>query len=397
MKKFIIYTALFFSTIVANAQISFYPQTGFVFYNTNTFSVNQYTPFTMPYTLPNRLEGYAQLNDSSCPNTPIIFSTDGIDVYHGGTGAIVASGLLGQQTSTNAATILPVAGNKALIITTKAFSDANNEAYSSLLNYTGSCGGYTFTMPAATKNLQLIGGTVTSFSEKVTVIRKASGNDYWLLMHEATNAGAGSNQYLVFSISYATGVISFSASYNVGLPVKKIGGKGQMQAITAQVPGVTSAYFVGAAHFIRPGSLGGATDVLIMNTLTGALTFKETMLHGFLRPYGLEFSRAGSSLYVAFRNVAKTIFRYDPYVAPGSIFTTMTPSAYGASIPNFRFGQLQRTDNDAIYTALFTTNKLLYIPTSSSLASFPLAPPSLTTSAPAGTVFRFGLPNYWRN
>jgi hypothetical protein len=403
MKKFLIYITLFFSASYLHAQ-TFYPQTGSIFYNSNTFSVNNYAPFTMPYSLPNQQEGYAQLNDSACTTgglNPVIFSTNGLNVYNGGTGILepTAAGLLGEPNSTNAATIVPILGGKALIITTKAWSNATNEAYSSIISYVaGSCGVYTLNMPAATKNLQIIGtGGVTSFTEKVSVMRKPTGNDYWLLMHEATNAGIGSNKFLVFSISYATGSITAVAAHNAGLPIKKVGGKGQMQAVLGQDPTIGSAYLIGAAYFMKPLSMGGATDILIMNPTTGVVTLKETILYGAFRPYGLEFSRSGNYCYVAFRNVLKTIFRYDPYAAPGSIFTTAVPSGYGASVPPFRFGQLQRLDNDMIYTPLFGSNTLLYITASSLPTSFPLAPPSLTVNAPAGTVFRFGLPNYWRN
>jgi hypothetical protein len=401
MKKFLIYIALFFSAATLDAQI-INPQTGFLFYNTGTFSVDNYSAFTMPYTLPVQQEGYSQLNDSNCSNVPVIFSTNGINVYNGATGVVVASGLLGESNSTNAATIVPIFNNRALIITTKAFSSTTNEAYSSILTYTGSCSvGYTFTMPVITKNIQLTSFTgITSIAEKVTVLRVPGSNDYWLLMHEATNAGGGSGKFLVFRISYTTGTISAVNDYTVGLPVRKIGGKGQMQAIASQDPALGPIYLVGAAYFIKPTSMGGAVDVLIMNPSTGALSLKETITasYGWNRPYGLEFSRSGSLLYVASRNVNRTMMRYDASVAPGTIVTTAIPSAYsfiGSPIPNFRFGQLQRTENDAIYAPLFGSNRLMYIPVSSLPASFPAAPPATTISGV--NPFRFGLPNYWRN
>jgi hypothetical protein len=398
MKKFILYIALFCISFSTKAQLGFNPQTGFVFFNSpSTYSISNYSPFAMPYTLPSQLEGYAQLNDS-CLNTPVIFSTNGIDVFNGATGAVVASGLLGQTNSTNAATIVPISGNRALIITTKNWSSTTNEAYTSILNYTTGvgCSPYSFSMPIATKNIQLIGiGGETNMSEKVTVIPVAGASgDKWLIMHEASNTATG--KFLVFRINNTTGVTNAISSYNVGLPIQKIGGKGQMQAVPAQVPSIPSPYFIGAAYLRRPSAWGGATDILVFNSVTGAITLKETMLHGSLRPYGLEFSRGSVALYLAFRNAWKTIFRYDPY-AGGAIASSLTPSSYGASIPNRRFGQLQCLDNDAIFTPLWNSNNLLYIPNSNNFVSFPLAPPSILATAPATTIFRFGLPNYWRN
>jgi hypothetical protein len=106
----------------------------------------------------------------------LIFSTDGINAYNGDNGSIIpgTTGLLGESNSTNAATIVPISGSRALIITTKAWSNATNISYSSILNYTGSCGSYTYNMPVITKNVPLpISATgVTSVCENVTVIKK---------------------------------------------------------------------------------------------------------------------------------------------------------------------------------------------------------------------------------
>jgi hypothetical protein len=400
MKKFFIYIIIFTISFSVNAQ-SFYPQAGFVFYNSNNFSLSNYSPFTMPYTLPVQQEGYAQLNDSLCPNSPVIFSTNGINVYNGATGAIVATGLLGEGNSTNAATIVPIAGNRALIITTKAYTNPSNLAYSSIITYTGSCPSYTFTMPLATKNRQIIGllPSDTSFTEKVTVLPIAGSNDYWLLMHEASNAALGSDKFIVFRIDYITGTPMAVANYFVGTKIRKVGGKGQMQAIPSQIAS-GPVYLIGAAYLLKPFSITGAVDVLIMNPSTGALTLKESISYSTgssFRPYGLEFSRSGSFLYVAARNLAKSIKRYNPTVGAGTIFTTMQNSLFGGSIPGFRLGQLQRLDNDGIYTPLYLSNKLLNIANSSLATSFPFAPPAVTISNPSGGLFRWGLSNYWRH
>jgi hypothetical protein len=395
MKKIFTYIALLFITITANAQ-TIYPQTGFVFYNNNNFSINNYSPFGLGYAtpLPSRLEGYSQLNDSSCPNVPVIFSTDGINVHRGSDGVVIFSGLLGQSNSTNAATIVPISGNRALIITTKNWSSITNEAYSTIITYSGGCSsGYTFTMPAATKNLQLTSITgVTNIAEKVTVMDIPGTLDKWLLMHEATNTGGGSNKFLVFRINYTTGTINSVADYSVGLPVRKIGGKGQMQAILGQSMFGGTAYIIGAAYFIRPGSIGGATDFLYMNPSTGVVTHRETILHGFRRPYGLEHSRSSDYTYVAFRNINQTMNRYFNYNS-GGVAITITPNTFTAPTPLRRFGQLQRTDDDAIYCPFYNSARLFRLPLSSAAASFP----SAATNTTGGSNFFFGLPNYWRN
>jgi hypothetical protein len=198
MKKYLIYIALFCLAITTNAQ--FYSQAGFVFYNNNNFAINNYAPFGMPYSVPLPLqnEGYSQLNDTVCPNTPVIFSTNGTEVYKGSDGTLIpgTTGLFGSPNSTKAATIVPISGSRALIITTKNYLSTGNEAYFSLLSFTGTgtCPTYTFNMPAVTKNVQInlanTGSPITSFSEKVTVIPVSSStsNDYWLIMHEASNA-----------------------------------------------------------------------------------------------------------------------------------------------------------------------------------------------------------------
>jgi hypothetical protein len=401
MKKFLIYSALFFITQTTNAQ-TFFPQTGFVFFNNNNFAVHNYAPFGLGYPaaslLPIRAEGYDQLNDSSCNNFPVIFSSDGLNAYNGSNGSIIpgTTGLLGEANSTNAATIVPISGNRALIITTKAWFNTTNLAYSSILNYTGSCGSYTFNMPAATKNLPLpISATgVTSICEKLTVVKKTTGNDYWLIMHEATNAGLGSNKYLVYNISYATGVISAHMDFNQGLPIKKIGGKGQMQAIRAQIPGTIYNHFIGSAYFIRPGSPLGAVDLLYFDASVGGGTIflKETIISTWDRPYGLEFDRSGSIMYVGSRMINKTMTRYNPYavtVAPG------VPNTLLAPIPNKRFGQLQCLDNNSIYAPLRNTTTLFYIPLAGTTTSFPGVSPYATLTGAAN--FFWGLPNYWRN
>jgi hypothetical protein len=391
MKKFILFIATLFVIINSIGQ-TVYPQTGFLFYNNNNFSINNYSPFVLPYAppLPNRLEGYSQLNDSSCPNIPVVFSTDGINVHRGSDGVVVASGLLGNPTSTNAATIVPISGSRALIITTTSFASATNPAYSSILNYIGNCSsGYTFSMPLVTKNLQLTSLTgVTNICEKVTVMKILGSLDYWLLMHEATNTAGGSNKFLVFRISYTTGSISPVADYNVGSMVRKIGGKGQMQAILGQFGG-SATYLVGAAYFVRPGSMGGATDFVYLNPLTGVVTFRETINYTSLRPYGLEFSSAATFAYVTYRNVFQTMTRYN--CAPGTIAPGLT-NTFASPTPFKRFGQIQRLDNDAIAVPLRGSANLMFMPSSSNIASFPA---SVTTTTGGGN-FNFGLPNYWR-
>jgi hypothetical protein len=409
MKKFFIYTVLFFITITAQAQVTFHPQDGMVFFNNNNYSIDNYNPFNLSYPtaslLPNRPEGYAQLNDSACGNVPVIFSTDGINAYNGANGSIIpgTTGLLGESQSTNAATIVPISGSRALIITTKAWSNATNLSYSSILNYTGTCGSYTYSMPAITKNVPLPPSAtgVTAIAEKVTVVKKASGNDYWLIMHEATNAGGGSNKYLVFSINYTSGVITASNDYSIGTFIRKIGGKGQMQAIYSQSALPTGpGYYIGAAFFIRATSiLYGAADLLSMDASTGALTLKESATSSWARPYGLEFSRSSSPsqtyFFIAPRNgVSAMVFRFNASLPAGTVFGTSDASTY-TGLPAFRrFGQLQCLDNDAIYAPIRASTTLLYIPNASSTASFPTTTATTWTGL---TNFNWGLPNYWRN
>jgi hypothetical protein len=120
-------------------------------------------------------------------------------------------------------------------------------------------------------------------------------------MHEATNAGAGSNKYLVYTISYATGLIIPHMDYNQGLLIKKLGGKGQMQAIRAQIPGIIYNHFIGSAYYKRPGGFFGAVDLLYFDATGGSIFLKETIISTWDRPYGLEFDRSGSFMYVGSR------------------------------------------------------------------------------------------------
>ncbi len=398
MKRIIHTTILLLSFFAATAQIDHYRNV--IFYNNSAFAIKNYIPVSFAPILPIQPEGYSQLNDT-CNNSLVVFSSNGIRV-HDGLGADVTGtpSLLGSPSSTNAATIVNLTGNRALIITTTAFSGATNPAYYTRVDYTSACPSVVTVHPTL-RNQQIMGdpgGVITNFSEKATVTKKLGTNDYWLILHEATNAAGGSNKYLVFLINDATATISWSGSYSIGIPIRKIGGKGQMQSFLTQTP--TLSYVIGAAHFLRLTSVNGGVDILWQNPLTGVLSFNTSINYGIgghpaNRPYGLEFSTSAGAtyMYVGSRSISRNIIRY----SFNTITYALLPPFLSNTYPGFsKFGQMQRLDNGTIYAPINGTNKYYELAGPNISTSFPTPGVTFSTSSVAGTVFRWGLPNYWK-
>jgi hypothetical protein len=393
--KRIIPIAIFLSSFfIANAQIDHYRN--FIFYNSSSFGIKNYMPVSFAPVLPTQLEGYSEMNDT-CGNNLVVFSSNGIRV-HDGTGADVTGTplLLGSTNSTNAATIVKLSGNRALIITTTAFSSATNRAYYTRVDYTGACPSVVTVHPTL-RNQPITSGAITNFSEKVTVTRKLGTNNYWLIMHEATNALGGSNKYIVFEIDDASATVILPGTvYAVGIPIRKIGGKGQMQSTFTQTP--TLSYVIGAAHFLRATGMNGGVDILWQDPTTGALTFNTSILYGTFpyptnRPYGLEFSSSAGAnyMYVGSRFSTRNITRYGFNTISYALLSTFTTNSYpGLSY----FGQIQRLDNGTLYSPVYGTNKYYELASPSSSTSFPTL--GVTFSTSTGSVLRWGLPNYWK-
>jgi len=258
-------------------------------------------------------EGCSVMSDAS---GNLLFYTDGITVYDK-THSVMANGtgLLGGNSSTQAALIVPKPGSTTLyyIFTTDEFGGGNGLQYS-IVDMSLASGNGSVTV----KNTSLM----SFMTEKVTAVKDPFNNRYWITAHQW-----GSDAFYAYALSssgLAAPVITNIGTVHTGTPQNTYGQMkfnpcGNKLALTI-----------------------GYTDVWELynfNTNTGVVSGGATFPI-FAHTYGIEFSPDASRIYVSTYDPLRTLVQYDITPTNTNVIATTettlstTPGIYGLQLAN---------------------------------------------------------------
>lgn len=293
---------------------------------------NNGSPVAITDGLIDTFEGTAVISDSS---GQLLFYTDGTTVWNRNHDTLQNGfGLLGEQSSTQAALIIPKPGSNNIyyIFTTaqaQRFEDWNFCYTEVDMNLDAGLGGVT-----TNKNVILF----EPIAEKITAVKHANGQDIWVLTHDKFT-----NKYLTYAVTGA-GINS--------TPIIFIGGSTDNGVENAGFPFVSPNFgqlkaSTDGSKIACAFSKANKVDVLNFNNATGQLTFRFT-INQIINPYGVEFSPNNNLLYIT---------GYSPTVLKQYNLTLTSPSTIISSslnIPNingYSPWSLQLGPDEKIYSA----------------------------------------------
>jgi len=272
-------------------------------------------------------EGSATISDA---NGNLLFYTDGTEVYNAAHQLMPnGSGLLGDESSTQSAIIVPQPGSatRYCIITTAAQGGSNGLNYSVVdISLQGGLGDV---IPTE-KNIQLDGFV----AEKITAVYHANLQDVWVVSHRLDN-----NEFISFLITASgittTPVVSATGSiYTSAMPT----GTGALGYLKASPNGKKLA---SAVTYVAPG-----LQLFDFNNQTGQVS-NPLSVNTFFN-YGVEFSPDSKILYSSvFSALAGRIFQYD--ISSGDLATIQSTQLLIA--PDIKYGGLQLAMDGKIYAA----------------------------------------------
>ena len=233
----------------------------------------------------NTYEGCAAISSSS---GTLLFCTDGVTVYDTN-GGIMASGLMGNNSATQSAIIVPVPGtaDQYYIFTVPAVG----------------IGGLHYSIVDMTLNSGLGGLVVTNtplvtpICEKITAVYAANGIDIWIIVHVFNT-----NEYYVYPVT-ASGV---------GAPV--INSVGSSVGVGSSALGYLKASLDGAHLAIVGYGNSGPSNIFEYSDFdnsTGVISNTFSIPIPATNLYGVSFSPDNSKLYVSSFNTTDHIFQYD--------------------------------------------------------------------------------------
>lgn len=261
-------------------------------------------------------EGCATISDS---DGNLLFYTDGSVVMNASHVAMPnGSGLLGHPASTQSAIVIP--------------SPASNDIYYVFSADTtpGGVNGMNYTVVDMTldsgsgdvatgqKNVNLM----ATCSEQLAATRNADGSGYWVFAR-----AINSNAIHAFEVT-SLGVNHTAVISNVGVSTGSVGEVGYMKPSTDGTKLAMAYYTDGSAEFYE------------VDPSTGVVS-DPVELGSFLNPYGIEFSRDGSRLYVS--TLSNAVFQFDLEAAD--------VAASRIQIGNVSCGALQLGPDGKIYCA----------------------------------------------
>ncbi len=266
------------------------------------------------------------------------FYTDGTTVWNKNHAVMTnGTGLLGDPSATQSGVIVPSPANPNLyyIFTVAKEGGANGLKYS-IVDMTASAGLGSVT----TKNTAL----ATPVTEKITVIPKCNGSDFWILAHTW-----GNNQFLLYEMtstqpnptlvsSQAIGM-SHSGSTNNAIGAMKASPNGKKLALATNT--------------------GNVVEVYNFNNVTGVLSNLKTIT-GMNYSYGIEFSPNSRYLFVSnwydIGGYGKKIYQFDLTTLPASASNGNNVYLYNT---NLTVGALQAGPDGKIYVSRGTVNNVL--------------------------------------
>jgi hypothetical protein len=285
-------------------------------------------------------EGSSSISDA---NGNPLFYTDGQKIWDASTNATFGTGLLGGQSATQSAIVMPKPGstNQWLVFTsgqTAGVSGTNGINYYTVTG-TGSPGVSPFTISAATN---LAGTNVVGEGLFIIGSTKA-GSKFWVIARESGTANGTSGKVRAWDVSNA-GVVTAAPV------ISTLSNAGWVQTNFASNIGTIKSNT--CQNQLAFSYLNGDVDLTDFDTQTGmvkANTAKRitgaSIAGGNAGSYGLEFSPNDKYLY--FTDLAgKSVFRFDTTAAGGAaVQMANSPVTYEA-------GQLQLGPDGNIYMAM---------------------------------------------
>lgn len=271
-------------------------------------------------------EGTASIADS---NGQLLFYTDGITVWNRNHAVMLnGTGLLGHDSSTQSALIIPKPGSATLyyIFTTTAIGGPDGLCYSVVdMNLEGGFGAVT------DKNISLYSPTC----EKLAATWHSNGTDIWVVSHQI-----GTNTFVSHLVT-SNGISAPPMTSNTGV-VFAVSDLGQGQLKISP-----------DGSRIAAANGGGATQVFDFHAGTGAVSNPVFIGNS---SYGVEFSPSGNLLYVTSLHPfgsSSDLYQYDltaANVAGSEIILFTVP--FVSTMVGFMWS-LQRGPDNKIYLARF--------------------------------------------
>lgn len=280
----------------------------------------------------NTLEGCATISNAA---GQLLFYTDGVTVYDK-THQIMqnGTGLLGHPSSTQSAIIVPNPSNPNIyyIFTTTELLLSEGVRYSEVdLSLNGGLGAVT-----VNKNILLLSGEVT---EKLTSVKHANGQDYWVMCHDYAN-----DTYHAFAVT-SSGVNMSSITSNIGSVLDTTGSKFGYLKFSADASMLANAV---------PKNSSNSIELFDFNSATGILS-NLRVINCEVIPYGIEFSASGDILYITryqYVNFITIYFYLVQYDLTSSNIETSEQIIYsGVENVNYNIGALQMAPDGKIYLA----------------------------------------------
>ena len=327
MKKIYLLTIFFFTTL------AFSQQEASVWYFGQNAGIKFDASGTITALTDGQLstsEGCATIANSS---GDLLFYTDGITVWNKNHGVMSnGTGLFGDPSSTQAATIVPFPGSSSLyyIFTLDAYGENYGFRYS-IVDMALDSGNGAIT----SKNVLIY----TPSCEKLAIVKHANNTDYWIVTH-----GWGNDAFYSYLLT-SSGLSATPITTNIG--------------VTVSTSNIDNA--IGYIRIAPDGSklalcyYFGTIQLFDFNTNTGVLSNENTLFTGASGSalYGLEFSPNSEVLYFTEELMTTKIYQCD--LTAGNISSTVTP-VYLNSSPLAM--ALQLGPNNKIYIAQLGSTKL---------------------------------------
>ncbi len=322
----------------------------------------------------NTSEGCATIADS---NGNLLFYTDGITIWNKNHQIMSnGTGLMGNWSSSQSATIVPMPGSTTLyyVFTLDYEAHANGFRYSIVdMSLNGGLGDVN-----SSKNILIY----TPSNEKLSIVKHANGMDYWVVTH-----GWNNNTFYSYLLT-STGLSTTPVTSNVGAITN---------GTTQNVYGCMKISPDGTKIAICNSHIDA--EVLDFSTTTGLVTNATVLFTGSGLPdssfaYGVEFSPDSRLLYVIntgyYPLLPRQLIQYD--LTNSSTIVASAQIINSVMIPDAFPTGLQLAPNGKIYSTLIGYNKLAVINSPNTVGlgcSFQMDAVDL-----AGRFCQFGLPPF---
>tara|TARA_R110000868_G_scaffold111773_1_gene301517 strand:+ start:18374 stop:22198 length:3825 start_codon:yes stop_codon:yes gene_type:complete len=306
-------------------------------------------------------EGCATLADS---NGNLLFYTDGTTVWNKNHQVMQnGTGLMGNWSSTQSATIVPKPGSSNLyyVFTLDYEVHPNGFRYSIVdISFNGGLGAVT-----SEKNVLIYAPS----DEKLSIVKHANNTDYWVVTH-----GWNSNTFYSYLLT-SSGLSATPVSSDAGLVVS-----GSTDNVWGYMKIAPDGSKLAICHAIKN------CELLDFDNATG-LVSNPIVLRTGDGMYGVEFSPNSEILYLSVTNPSPyKVIQYDLTSSDivGSAFTTLIPSIFPCA--------LQLGPNGKIYIAEYGKQKLGVINNPNSLGA--ACDLQMNAVDLAGRICNMGLPPF---